>query len=282
MTTKQPALDAQLGYSKVDGQPDVAAVLAGMDATATWPAVRYLRDWEHTRLVPGVGDRVLDVGCGLGDLAIRFAAHVAPTGRVVGVDSSAAMLTVAAERAAAAGLHVDFRAADAAALAEPDESFDVCRSERVLQWLDRPERAVAEMVRVLAPGGRICIADTDWQTLTVDLPDDDVVVAFRAAIRRLRGAPASVGSALFNLCRDAGLVDLDATAATHIWTRWDPDTELAPEGIFPVPPIVRQMIDAGVLDEAIGERFVEQLVDAARAGRFFMSIGMFAVFGRRP
>ncbi|WP_162448528.1 methyltransferase domain-containing protein [Phytoactinopolyspora mesophila] len=275
-------LDAKSGYSRVDSQPDVAMVLAGMDATATWPSVRYLRAWEHERLTPGPGAEVLDVGSGLGDIAIALAKEVTPGGRVVGLDASAAMIEVAERRAAGAGVEVGFRIADAMNLPEADSSFDVCRSERVLQWLPDPARAVAEMVRVLRPGGRLCLTDTDWFTLTIDLPDVGAISAFREAIWQLRGAPAAVGSRLLNLCRDAGVVELEATAATHIWTDWKPDTEYAPAGIFPIAPIVRQMIAADVLDPVLGERFIEQLLQAARDDRFFMSVGMFAVFGRRP
>jgi ubiquinone/menaquinone biosynthesis C-methylase UbiE len=276
------ALDAKVGYSQVDGQYDVDLVLAGMDATATWPAVRYLRSWEHQRLALGPGAHVLDVGCGLGDITIAMAKEVVPDGHVVGVDASAAMLGVARRRAANAGVAADFHIADAMNLPDEDATYDACRSERVLQWLPDPGRAVAEMVRVLRPGGRLSLIDTDWQTLTIDLPDMTLVSAFREAIWRMRGAPGSAGSTLVNLCRTEGLADLEATAATHIWTQWSPDTEHAPSGIFPIPPIVRQMITAGVLDASLGERFIEQVLHSARDDRFFMSIGMFAVAGRGP
>ncbi|WP_281352534.1 methyltransferase domain-containing protein [Phytoactinopolyspora alkaliphila] len=276
------ALDARLGYSKVDQQPDVATVLAGMDATAAWPSVRRLRAWERARLAPRPGDEVLDVGCGLGDVAATLAANVAPGGRVVGIDASTSMLEVARSRVADAGVSVDFHTGDAADLGEPDAAFDICRSERTLQWLEEPGRAVNEMVRVLRPGGRLCITDTDWLTLTIDIPDDDAVAAFREAIPRLRGTPASAGSKLLNLCRDAGITGLEATAETHVWTQWSPDTEATPSGVFPIPPIVHQMVEARALDAATGSRFLEQLVHAGRTGRVFMSVGMFAVAGRRP
>jgi hypothetical protein len=101
-------------------------------------------------------------------------------------------------------------------------------------------------------------------------------------MRRLRGAPASAGSKLLNFCRDAGMADLEAHAETHIWTHWSPDTEATPSGVFPIPPIVQQMVEAQVLDPAMGSRFLEQLIHAGRTDRVFMSVGMFAVFGGRP
>lgn len=190
---------------------------------------------------------------------------------------------MARARAREAGAEVEFRTADATQLVEPDGSIDICRSERMLQWLADPSRAIAEMVRVLRPGGRLSLIDTDWRTLTVDLPDAEAAEAVSAAIWNLRGAPASVGSQLLNLCRATGqLVELEATAATHVWTRWDPDTEAGPAGLFPMRPSIGQIIEAGALDRALGERFLDELEQAARADRLFMSITMFAVFGRKP
>ena len=74
-----------------------------MEATAAWPAVRQLRVRERARLGLQAGDRLLDVGCGLGDVAVDLARDVTPGGGVVGVDASEVMLEAARRRAVAAG-----------------------------------------------------------------------------------------------------------------------------------------------------------------------------------
>src|SRR5262245_4038477 len=141
--TGDPTLRA--GFPSVDSQPDPARLIASMETTATWPSVKYLRAWERERLRLGPGDRLLDVGCGLGDAADALSADVMPGGAVVGVDASEAMLAVARERAP----QIEFRTADALALDEPSSSYDACRSERMLQWVPDVGRAIGEMVRVL-------------------------------------------------------------------------------------------------------------------------------------
>ena len=83
------------GFSDVDAMPDPALLVAGMDATAQWPAVRTLRQWERDRLAVSPGDAVLDVGCGAGDVIIELAAIVGGDGRAVGVDYSEQMLAAA-------------------------------------------------------------------------------------------------------------------------------------------------------------------------------------------
>jgi 2-polyprenyl-3-methyl-5-hydroxy-6-metoxy-1,4-benzoquinol methylase len=103
-------------------------------------------------------DRLLDVGCGTGSLAIAAALHGA---RVVGIDHSRPMLDLARENAVRAGASVEFREGRLPILALAGEPFDVVTATFVLSELSPDEaalavRALAEAVR---PGGRIIIAD---------------------------------------------------------------------------------------------------------------------------
>jgi len=282
----EPFETVELGFAQVDAQPEAEAMVTSMEATARWPAVRLLRRWERDRLALAPGGRLLDVGCGIGDVAVALARDVVPGGDVVAIDASTVMLDSARQRAAAANgsTPVRFRVGDAFDLGEPDSSFTAVRSERVLQWLDRPDRAVAEMVRVLAPGGRICLIDTDWRTLAHDVPVEDrpAAEAVTAALLRMRGEGALAGGRLLNLCRDAGLVELDCTGAVHIWTEWDPDEDEAPPGMYPLHEIVRRLTDGGLLDPQVGEQFVTAMVDAARSGHFSASLSLLAVSVRKP
>jgi ubiquinone/menaquinone biosynthesis C-methylase UbiE len=122
-------------------------------------------------LEPGSGQRILDLGCGAGDDARALARLVAPGGRVVGVDNSEAMLAEARRRAVGLCLSLEYRLGDAERLELPDETFDGARSERTSMHLEVSERALAEMVRVSRPGGKVVVFDFDWATLVVDHPD---------------------------------------------------------------------------------------------------------------
>jgi ubiquinone/menaquinone biosynthesis C-methylase UbiE len=137
--------------------------------------VRYdLRVWWHTRgrerafreqligfarLQPG--ERVLDVGCGTGSLAIVARRAVGAAGSVAGIDPSPEMIGRAQGKARRAKLAIDFRQAPAQALPFADGSFDVVTSTLVLHQLPPADlhAAVREMVRVLRPGGRLLLAD---------------------------------------------------------------------------------------------------------------------------
>src|SRR5664279_5743038 len=114
------APDVSAGFTSVDRQPDTDFLVATMDATARWPAVRYLRSWERSHLALQPGERIVDVGCGPGDVTIGLCADVGAAGHVPGVDASTAMLDVARRRAAEAGANAEFGVGDAQALALPD------------------------------------------------------------------------------------------------------------------------------------------------------------------
>ncbi len=85
---------------------------------------------------------------------------------------------------------------------------------------------------------------------------------------------------MLNLCRDAGLVDLDCTADTHIWTEWDPETEPNPSGLFPLRAVTPQLVGPGLMTAEEAARLIDGIFAAARAGRLFMSLSMVAVYGR--
>lgn len=119
---------------------------------------------EYVRLL-GVtpGEQVLDVGCGSGAVTRTLASRVMPGGRAVGVDASPALLKVARELADKAGFGavIDFKEGDCRGLPFPDASFDAVVAATTLSHVPDVGRALAEMVRVTRPGGRVGVFDLD-------------------------------------------------------------------------------------------------------------------------
>jgi ubiquinone/menaquinone biosynthesis C-methylase UbiE len=114
------------------------------------------------------GERVLDVGCGTGTLAIAAKRRVGATGNVYGIDASPEMIARAGRKAKKAGLDIVFNKDTIEALPYPDAQFDVVLSTLMFHHLPRRmrEEGVREMRRVLKPGGRVLIVDfagTDQQ-----------------------------------------------------------------------------------------------------------------------
>jgi SAM-dependent methyltransferase len=110
------------------------------------------------------GAVVLDIGCGSGTDLLLAARHIGPSGRAIGVDMTEAMRRRAADGAASCGLaNVEVRAGDATRLPVEDDAIDVVISNGVLNLVPQKARAIAEIARVLKPGGRIQIADITIQ-----------------------------------------------------------------------------------------------------------------------
>ncbi|MFI4986424.1 MAG: class I SAM-dependent methyltransferase [Alphaproteobacteria bacterium] len=105
------------------------------------------------------GDRILDLGCGTGSLALALAARAEPT-QIVGLDISKPY--VAQARAQARDPRLSFRVGDAATLDFPNGSFERCYSLLALNFMAQPSRVVREMRRVTRPGGTIAAAVWDF------------------------------------------------------------------------------------------------------------------------
>jgi arsenite methyltransferase len=116
------------------------------------------------------GEQVLDIGSGPGLLAYEMALSVGPSGRVCGIDTSEDMLAMSRKRCADKPW-TEFKKADAAQLPYPDKSFDAAVSTQVYEYVADIPAALAELFRILGPGGRVLIMDTDYGSLVIHTKD---------------------------------------------------------------------------------------------------------------
>jgi demethylmenaquinone methyltransferase/2-methoxy-6-polyprenyl-1,4-benzoquinol methylase len=105
------------------------------------------------------GSSVLDCATGTGDLALAFKRAVGPTGRVVGTDFNADMLSYAPAKAQQRGLDVAFEVADAMHLPYADATFDAASISFGIRNVDDPRVALADMARVVKPGGKVVVLE---------------------------------------------------------------------------------------------------------------------------
>jgi arsenite methyltransferase len=175
-----------------------------LEAIYQTPDVIAQRHRTLTALEPREGERILDVGAGPGLLVADLAAVVGHTGHVTGVEISDSMLALARRRidSGAVADRVTLVQGDAAELPFPDASFDAATSTQVYEYLPDVDHALAELYRVLRPGGRVLVLDTDWASIVWNATDqarmDRVVAAYverfadphlpRSLSRRLRAA----------------------------------------------------------------------------------------------
>ena len=120
------------------------------------------------------GERVLDLGCGPGFLAAEMAEQVGRDGRVDAVDVSPSMLAIAGRRSRSDdAAPVELAEADVTDLPYDDEQFDAAVSTQVYEYVADMPRALAEVRRVLAPGGRLLVIDSDWDSIVWRSNDDE-------------------------------------------------------------------------------------------------------------
>jgi len=136
--------------------------LANVPESAAESFAGVANPWTMGRLAPG--ERVLDLGSGAGTDSLIAAQMVGEQGHVTGIDMTREMLAKA--RAAAAEMeatNVEFIESEAERLPFPDASFDVIISNGVIDLIPDKDAVFAELFRVLAPGGRMQIADVTIQ-----------------------------------------------------------------------------------------------------------------------
>ena len=158
------------------------------------------------------GQSVVDYGCGPGHLTVELAERVAPGGSVTGLDINAEFVARANERAAEKGLdaRVSAKLLDGPVLPLDDASVDrvVCKS--VLEYVDDPAAVLAEFHRIVRPGGRAHIVDSDWRMLALEpIGHEQAARLFEAAKPAYR--TPEIGRRLYGLMRQAGFREVQVT-----------------------------------------------------------------------
>jgi ubiquinone/menaquinone biosynthesis C-methylase UbiE len=255
-------------FTAVDRTSDPGFFARFLDEGNALPAIRASKAIMIDALRLEAGSQVLDAGCGTGDDAVELARVVGPSGRVVGVDISETLIAVARGRSVDGGGAVEFEVGDAQELRFADGTFDACRTERMLMHVPNAVQALAELVRVTRPGGRVVVFDFDWETVVVDSAHVDttrrIMRSFADAIRN-----GWIGRQLPRLFHEHGLAEV--TVIPHTVLLHYEFAELLWGGHL------TRAQQAGVVTPDEVKRWWEDLSRADERGRFFAGLTAFIV-----
>lgn len=249
----------------------VAAVddIEFLDHVRSLPAAAARKEQLPVSLGIASGDRVIELGPGTGDDLQRFAERAGGDGLAVGVDVSADLLNEAARRAPDAVLVLG----DARRLPFRERAFARGYAERVLQHVPEVQEAIAELHRVLQPGGLVLVFEPDQELRAVDHPDFELERLLRPRLAPQVANPA-IGRQLVRLLTNAGfsVSSVEGTAAG----------QLGPASVDRTVSVVEDAIAEGRIEASRGVRYLDTLRSIDAAGPVFSVWVAFEVAATRP
>jgi ubiquinone/menaquinone biosynthesis C-methylase UbiE len=254
----------------------VAQMVSILDEQDAMPSIERLRVWALDKAQVQPGERVLDVGSGTGTMTRRLAAAVGPEGTALGIEPNGMLRGVAEARAAADGTGATFCQGLATEIPLPDASVDLVWCERVLQHVPDAQAAITEMVRVLRPGGRAVLLDSDHESRVNSDIDPEVArsitVAFMGQL-----ANADAARHIPRQAMAAGLVvDPDIGSSGVVF----------PQELLLGFPMLKMAADQAVADGSITREQADEAVrsqsEAAREGWAFSTVTVFGFLCRKP
>ncbi|HEX2362532.1 MAG TPA: methyltransferase domain-containing protein [Jiangellaceae bacterium] len=259
-----PPESSERVFARIDQSHLAPQLMSYLESVANLPEVRAWRAIALDLLAPGPGDRVLDAGSGLGEVAREIAALVGPGGEVTAVDLSQQMIDAARSRDDGVAA-VRYEVADVTDLPFAANSFDRARCERVLQHLSDPDAAIGELVRVTVPDGVVCVLDTEWRSAAVDVDDPELVDAVFETMNVLSPQPA-IGRTLRRRLARAGLIDVEVRIHPFTYTSLADAAQLYPQFNEQVPA------EAGIVPADLRERWFAALRRADAEGTLWVSV----------
>jgi ubiquinone/menaquinone biosynthesis C-methylase UbiE len=217
------------------------------------------------------GHTVIDLGCGPGADLRAFAESTGPSGTVLGLDSDESAVEQA-RRAVADLTNVRVQQGDLHQLDVPRGSLDRAHTDRVLQHVVDPSRALVEVHRALRPGGSAVFAEPDWDTLVIDFPRPTVASEYRRFITDRVVRNSRIGRQLPRLAEAAGLIVTRIVPVTAVFR----DANEA-DKILGFHRVTERAVAADYLAAADAEEWLAYLASAP----FLASATLFVVVARR-
>lgn len=223
------------------------------------------------------GHTVLDVGCGTGVVTRDLARLVGRSGQAVGIDPSAVFIREARRLARQNGLggNLRFQAADGRKLPVADGRFDASLAVTVLLHAPGKERIVAEMARVVRPGGKVIVVEQDHESTLLDHDDEALTLRIQRAYWDSALVDSRSGRKIPGLLGRAELKRIRILPLVHVETRLDAFLREILENR------AHRLAASRVITKRQAHGWLETLERKSAEGTFFYSMNYYCFVGTR-
>ena len=235
-----------------------------------------VRQRQHTlnKLSVKRGEKILDVGCGVGFLSYEIALQTGDSGRVSGIDQNSEMIRHANKRCENLR-NTEFSEAKANDLPFPEESFDAACCTQVLLYVKDVAQVISGIKRVLKPAGRIIVVETDWRGVVLNSDYDSITrkifSAWDATVSS-PNLPVRLGPLLLN----NGFCNIDVEPIPILNTEYTPSQ--FSHGMMNW--ITRNALKNGVITKEQSQKWLDDLDVKGKSGNYFFCVNRFLFSGQ--
>ena len=255
-------------FADVDSSDNPEALFRSLEVGRATSGMLQAEAEVMRRLRLDTAQRVVDLGCGPGTDARAIADAMPSSGTVVGVDLSRLMVAEARRRAGTADGRIEFLVGSATGVPLAGGTFDRCRAQAIMQHVPDARGVIAEMARLLRPGGRAVTLEFDLGSTIIDHPDRATT---RLILDSITDAALDgwIGRQLPRFLREAGFVEIE-TAPQMVFNEFE-------FFMFTMRRPVAQLVKDGVVTGRLAVRWMGELERMHREGHFLAGSLAFVV-----
>lgn len=260
-------------FGNLDCSQDAVYLIDSMDRMYELPAIQAIKKRAISLLALEKGDSVIEVGCGLGCDAEAMGEIVGSDGVVMGLDFSELMFNEARRRSKQTC--VKYVIGNAEDINYPNDSFTASYADRLLISQKNVVKVVDELVRIVKPGGRVCMTDVDMESIVIFPFQDQLTDILKNRLREIVRNPF-IGRELFHMLKLRGLVNLKIFPEAYIIRNFD-----LVNTMIDYPRIICDLYRAGKYTKEEALRIWQSFVDADADNTFLYGVTLFTAVGTK-
>ena len=233
------------------------------------PDIVHQRQHTLKKLSVKLGEKILDVGCGVGFLSHEIAILTGGSGQVCGVDKNLEMIRHANKRCESLQ-NAEFSEANAEDLPFPEESFDASCCTQVLLYVNTVDQVLLEIKRILKPTGRIIIVETDWRGVVLNSDYDSITRKIFSAWDATVPSP-NLPVRLGSLLLDNGFSNVNVEPIPILNTEYTPNH--FSHGMMNW--ITKNALKKGFITKEQFQKWLDDLDEKGESGNYFFCVNRF-------